>query len=135
MGGGRLGLAAPTKASSRSRCRLCNCRPVSTRQPDSEFSELTDPAIDGDRAAVLLGHDVVADREPEPGALTGWLGGEEGLEQLVLNLGWNADAIVPHLHLDRIAEISRRHLQSGVEFRIASRLGVWRRHRNRCRSG
>src|SRR5207237_6669618 len=88
----------------------------------SEFSELADPAIDSDRAAVLLGHDVIADRETEPCPLAGRLGGEEGLKQLVLNLGWNADAIVSHLHLDRIGEIPRRHLQNRLEIRITSLL-------------
>ena len=51
-------------------------------------------------AAVLLGDDFVADRQPEPGAFAGRLGGEERLEQLVLDLGGNADAVVAHAHLD-----------------------------------
>src|ERR1700693_5311499 len=71
---------------------------------------LTDPAVDLDRAAVLLGHDVVADREAEAGALAGRLGGKERLEQPVLDLGRNADAIVPRANLDDIAEVSRHHL-------------------------
>src|SRR6266404_2326480 len=122
MGGDRLGLAAPTKASSHSRCCLCHCPPVSARQSNSEFSELADPAIDGDRAAMLLGHDVVADREAEARPLAGRLGRKEWLEQLVLDLGRNASAVVPHRDLDRISEISRRHLQSGLELRVISLL-------------
>ena len=47
-----------------------------------------------DRAAMLLGHDVVADREAEAGALAGRLGGEKRLEQFVPDLGRNAAAIV-----------------------------------------
>jgi hypothetical protein len=43
-------------------CRLCDCRSVSTRQSNCEFSELADLAIDTDRAAVLLGDDVIGDR-------------------------------------------------------------------------
>src|SRR6267142_1489212 len=111
MGGDRLGLAAPTKASSHSRCCLRHCRPVSARQSNSEFSELADPAIDLNRAAVLLGHDVIADRQAKPCALSGRLGGEEWLEQLVLDLRGNAGAVVADADFDRIAEISCRYLQ------------------------
>jgi hypothetical protein len=42
---------------------------------------------------MLLGHDVVADREPEAGAFPGRLGREERLEQFVFNLGRNPDAV------------------------------------------
>ena len=55
-------------------------------------------------AAVLLRDDVVADRQAEAGALAGRLGGEERLEQLVPDLGRNADAVVAHADLDRVAE-------------------------------
>ena len=71
---------------------------------------------------MLLGHDVVADREPEAGPLAGRLGREERLKQLVLDLGRNADAVVADADLDCIAEISRRHLQSRLELRVASLL-------------
>src|SRR6516165_9795699 len=96
-------------ASSHSRCCLCHRSLVSTRQSNGEPSELADLAIDGDRAAMLLGHDVIADREAEAGSFTSRLGREERLEQLVLNLGWDANAVIPYLHLDRIAEIPRRY--------------------------
>ena len=69
---------------------------------------------------MLLGHDVVADREPEAGPLAGRLGREEWLKQLVLDLGRNADAVVADADLDRFAEISRRHLQGRLETRVAS---------------
>jgi hypothetical protein len=62
-------------------------------QADREFCKFADSAVDGNRAAVLLGDDVVADRKPEPGAFAGGLGGEERLEQLVPELGRDADAI------------------------------------------
>src|SRR5215469_3356718 len=52
-------------ASSRSWRRLCHCRLMSTGQSSGELSELADPAIDGDRAAMLLGHDIIADRQAE----------------------------------------------------------------------
>jgi hypothetical protein len=50
------------------------------READGKLGKLIGLAIDGDRAAMLLRHDVVADREPEPGAFAGRLGGEERLE-------------------------------------------------------
>src|ERR1700730_10396912 len=56
------------------------------------------------------------------GPLAGRLCGEERLKQLVLDLGRNADAVVADADFDRISEISRRHFQSGLEFRIASLL-------------
>ena len=49
-------------------------------QSDGELCVLADTAIALDRAAMLLGHDVVADRESEAGPFPGWLGGEERLE-------------------------------------------------------
>jgi hypothetical protein len=54
--------------------------PDGPRQAYRELGELADPAIDGDRPAMLLRHDVVADREAEAGALAGRLGREERLE-------------------------------------------------------
>jgi len=100
----------PGRASSHSRCRLCHCRLVSAGQSNGELREITDLAVDADRATMLLGHDVVADREAEAGAFPGRLCREERLEELVLNLGWDADAVIPYLHLDGFAEIPRRYL-------------------------
>jgi hypothetical protein len=54
---------------------------------------------------VLLGHDVVADREAEAGSLASRFGRKERLKELVLDLGWNADAVVADADLDRITEI------------------------------
>jgi hypothetical protein len=42
---------------------------------------------------MLLGHDVVANREAEAGPFPGRLGREKRLEQLVLDLRWNPDAV------------------------------------------
>src|SRR3954453_53049 len=61
-------------------------------------------AVDRDRAAVLLGNDVVADRQTQPRALAGRLGREEGLEQLVPDLGRDAGTVVTHPYLDRVAD-------------------------------
>src|SRR5712691_6811190 len=60
-------------------------------------------------------HDVVADREAQPGALSGWLCREERLEQLVLDLGRDAGAVVTHPHLDRIAVVARCHREDRPE--------------------
>jgi hypothetical protein len=104
MGGGRLGLAAPPR-QAHAHDAASAILAVSARQPDSEFSELPDPAIDGDRAAMLLGHDVVADREAEPGPLAGRLCREKRLKQLVLDLRGNACTVVPYRDLDRISDL------------------------------
>src|SRR5690349_8745450 len=47
------------------------------RQADDELGELSRLAVDVDAAAVLLDDDVVAHRQPKPGAFAGRLGGEE----------------------------------------------------------
>src|SRR5262245_49441098 len=49
-----------------------------------ERESRADPSqrFDGQAATVAL-HDLPRDREPEPGALVGWLGGEERLEDAV----------------------------------------------------
>ena len=104
------------------------------RQPDREFGEFTDPAVDDDRSAMLLGDDVPADRQAEPGALAGRLGREEWLQQLFPELGRDAGAVVAHTDFDLIAEIPGRDLQHRPEAvrRLAPTLigGV-----NRCRTG
>jgi hypothetical protein len=51
---------------------------------DGKFSEVTHLTINGDRAAVLLDGDVVADREAKPGALPGRFGRKERLKEFVL---------------------------------------------------
>jgi hypothetical protein len=76
---------------------------------DRKFGELADPALDLDRAAVLLGDDVVGDRQAEPGAFPGRLGRHERLKQFVPDLRCDAGAVVAHPHFDRIAEIARGH--------------------------
>src|SRR6476661_2070229 len=77
-----------------------------TGQPHGELGKLADLALNLDRPAMLLRDDVVADREAQPGALSGRLGGDEGLEQLVAHLRRDAGAVVAHLDLDRLAEIA-----------------------------
>src|SRR5260221_7847601 len=52
-------------------------------QRDHELGEPTRLALERQLPAVPLDHDVVADREPEPGALPGRLGGEERGEDAI----------------------------------------------------
>src|SRR6516162_6968873 len=68
---------------------------------------------------MLLGHDVVADREAKPGPLAGRLGGEERLEQSVPDLGRNTNAVVADADLHCLAEIPRGHLEHWLEIRVA----------------
>ena len=49
--------------------------------------------------AMLLGHDIVADREPQTGPLTTRLGREERLEKLVLDVGRDPNAVEDVLNL------------------------------------
>src|SRR6516162_4519285 len=123
--------AIPTLTLPRKRGRV---RVEAPRQPDREFGEFTDPAVDDDRSAMLLGDDVPADRQAEPGALAGRLGREEWLEQLFPELGRDAGAVVAHTDFDLIAEIPGRDLQHRPEAvrRLAPTLiGCV----NRCRTG
>jgi hypothetical protein len=52
-------------------------------QPYRELAVISDIAVYTDAAAVLLGHDVVADGQAEARAFASWLGGEERLKQPV----------------------------------------------------
>jgi len=71
---------------------------------------------------MLLGHDVVADREAKPGPLAGRLGREERLEQFVFDLGKDTDAVVADADLHCLAEIARGHLQRRLETPVVSLL-------------
>src|SRR5580704_3224615 len=64
-------------------CPVSLGREHPARQGNNKFGEFIDLAIDSDRSPMLLRNDVVGDRQAEAGALAGWLGGEEWLEQLV----------------------------------------------------
>jgi hypothetical protein len=88
---------------------------VSSRQSNGEFGELDRLALNLDCAAVLLGHNVIADRQSETGALAGRLGREERLEQLVLDLRRDASAVVTHPDLDRVAGFARCYCERRAE--------------------
>src|SRR6516225_4724215 len=68
-------------------------------------------AVDIDRAAMLLGNDVPADRETEPRPFAGRLGREERLKQLVPDFERDAGTVVAHPDLDRVLQIAGRHLK------------------------
>src|SRR6516225_4914536 len=86
-------------------------RMSASRQSHRELGEVTDFTVDRDGATVLLGDDLVADRQSKPGTLAGRLGREERLEQLVPVFRRNTDAIVAHPDFDASVEPAGRHLQ------------------------
>ena len=57
---------------------------------------------------MLLVDYIITQRQPQPGTLTGRLGGEKRREDLLLNFRRNAIAIVAHLDFDQIAVDLRR---------------------------
>jgi len=98
---------------------------MAPRQADREFGECASLAVDRDRAAMLLGDDVVADRETEAGALSRRFCREERLKKPVAVFGRDAGAIVAHPDLDGLAKIARRDLQHRAEraIRVAALFG------------
>src|SRR5215472_7846042 len=85
------------------------------RKANCELCERTRLARDRNAAAVLLRHNVVADRQAEAGALAGRLGGEERLEQLVPDFLRNADTVVTHSDLHRVSQLPRDDRECGLE--------------------
>src|SRR5262249_35292445 len=61
---------------------------------------------------MLLGYNVVADREPKPGAFASRLGSEKGLEQFLSDLRRNARAVVAHTNFDPGTDIARSHFKA-----------------------
>src|SRR5215470_6369443 len=89
-----------------------------SRQSHRELGEVADFAIDRDRAAVLLGDDLVAYRQAKPRTFAGRLGCEEGLEQFLAAFRSNANAVVTHPDLDAFAELAGYDLKQGAESAI-----------------
>src|SRR3954471_17252797 len=81
------------------------------RQSDNELREFIHLAVDSDRSPMLFRHDVVGDRQAKAGALAGWLGGEEWLEQLVPDLGGKPGPFPPHRFSPPPASAARSALQ------------------------
>jgi hypothetical protein len=71
---------------------------------------------------MLLGHDVIADRETEAGALASRLGREKRLEELIPDLRRDTNAIVADADLNGVAKIPRRDRQRGVEIAVSGLL-------------
>ena len=74
---------------------------------------------------MLLRDDVVADRQPEAGALAGRLGGEKGLEQFVPYRRRDSHAVVAHPNLDRVAFLACRDREQRAEPAVAIRVGAF----------
>src|SRR5437762_3088169 len=91
------------------------------RQRDNEFGEIPRLGIDVDLAAMLFHDDVVAHGKPEPRALACRLGGEEGIEHLLLHLRGNAGAVVADADFHAAAEILRGRAQCRLKA-VAGRL-------------
>src|SRR5258708_5895398 len=85
-----------------------------TWQSHRELGELAKPAIDLNRAAMLLRDDVVGDRQPQTGALACRLGREEWLKQLIPNVGRYAGPVVADPYLDRIPGVEVRVRDNGT---------------------
>src|SRR5262245_5530237 len=94
--------------------------PVAPGNSHCELRKLADLALDFHCPSVLLRHDLIADRKTEARASARWLGREERLEQLVLNVGGNADQIIPNTEFNCVPKISRPDLQDGSEARLTT---------------
>src|SRR5947199_4692180 len=77
------------------------------RQDQGQPRTLADLALDPDLAPVR-GDDAVADGEAEAGALSDRLGGEEGAEDLVQVLRWDAHAVVGDGEHHRVRSVAPR---------------------------
>src|SRR5438046_2927215 len=75
------------------------------RQVDADRGATARRPVHGDVPAALT-HDAVHGGESQPGALAAWLGGEERLEQVCLDLVVHADPAVRHLeqHMTSVQE-------------------------------
>src|SRR5215510_2374188 len=90
-----------------------------SRQPHCELGEVANFAVDRDRAAVLLGYDLIAYRQAKPRTFAGRLSCEEWLKHLIAVLRWNANAIITHTNLDAFAELAGRDLQHRTKGAVA----------------
>ena len=72
------------------------------RQNDSDLGEFAGLRVNLDGPRMLLDDDIVADRQAKPGAFASRLGGEEGVEYLVLYVGWNTRAVIAYPDFDPI---------------------------------
>src|SRR5262245_45134662 len=85
------------------------------RKNNPDFGELAGVRIDLDRPRMLLHDDVVSDGEAKASALSGGFGREEGIEHLILDLGWNPGAVIANPDLYAVAEVLRRGSECGLK--------------------
>src|SRR5215831_10764937 len=96
------------------------------RQNHPDFRELAWLCIDLDCPTMLLHNDVVTDREPKPGSLSGRLRCEERVEYLFFYFRWNTCAVIPNPDFHMIAKASSRGHQGwfiAVAISLGSTLG------------
>ena len=84
--------------------------------------------FDLDRAAMLFHDDVVAHRQSKSGAFAGRLGGEEGIEHLLLHLWRDAGAVVADADFDMVIAPARRRGDQSARIR-SSIVGLSLGHR------
>ena len=94
------------------------------RQRNNEFGKCARLGIDVDLAAVLFHDDVVAHRQAKSGALARGLGGEEGIEHLLLHFRGDSGAVVANPDFDPVAEVFGGRAQRRLEAVVAGFLAL-----------
>ena len=89
-------------------CPRCRYECSRARQNDLKLSIFARLGLDFNRPAMLLHDDIVADGEAKAGAFSGWLGGEERIEDLFLHLRRNPGAVVPNRDFHTVSEAACR---------------------------
>src|SRR5204862_2626689 len=87
-------------------CRSPRQRTSASGQPYRELGEVADSAIDRERAAVLLGYDLVAYRQAKYRTFAGRFGCEERLEHFLPVFRRDIDLDVMHQDIDVFAYLS-----------------------------
>src|SRR5690242_5673308 len=85
------------------------------RERYHELGELALAGVHANSSLVLLHHDLVAERQPQPRARSCRLGGEERIENLLQRLLGNPSAVIADANLDRLAGVARHHAQDWPE--------------------
>ena len=72
------------------------------RQANRKFSKYSFLGIDREGAVVALGHNIVRERQAQPGAFSGGLDGKEGFENILPHGLRNAGAVVVDFDFDGV---------------------------------
>src|SRR5215469_3490268 len=80
-------------------------------QADRKLGEFALLAVDVYRTTMLLGDNVIGERQTKPGAFPSRLCRQKRLEQFVPDFGRDAGAVVAHPNFNSDAEIAGRHHQ------------------------